>query len=417
MAVATIVKVVVVGVVLSVGGVIPSAAVAEDHPYCSSGDLLPFLEAGSNDSTVVGDEALPTHKIWRLNVPGSASSNLYKRVLQGEQQTWRQRLHRQRPPAPLNESDASGVDDGRGSDTRCGFRLRLRGCSASEFRERASFLETSKQVQHADYKHLHDVFMPRWIADPPRQKLISMTMVRDPFFWFMRTFEKKSRSTKNSNLTFMFAPTWRQRNLTTRPDTEVSIHEFAEKAFWKWNVFSRTLAGNFSGGKILSNKLDNDNITLATARALNAEVKDGRSSAMLELAQTRLLGMSFFGIFERIQDTMDLLAHSMCWDPDQLGFTRRLQRESFPALDPERAAEDPEAAIALINANNALDRRLYDFALRVFNERVQAMRDDQSAGIVCRFLDTGCYIEREEVVSTLLTTKDNGSSVSIKDDL
>eukprot|EP00750_Incisomonas_marina_P001165 INCI10960.1.p1 GENE.INCI10960.1~~INCI10960.1.p1 ORF type:complete len:226 (+),score=49.49 INCI10960.1:641-1318(+) len=224
--------------------------------------------------------------------------------------------------------------------------------------------------------------------------------------------KKKSRSLKQSQLTFMFAPTWRQRNLTTRPDTEVSIHEFAEKAFWKWNVFSRTLAGNFSGGKVLSNKLDNDNITLAAARALNDEVKDG-SSAMLALAQARLLDMSFFGIFERIQDTMDLLAHSMCWDPDQLDFTRRMQREIFPALDPKHT-EDPSATIALINANNALDRRLYDFAVNIFNERVQAMRDDQSAGIVCRFLDSGCYIEREEVPTLL---KKHGSSGSTKDDL
>lgn len=42
---------------------------------------------------------------------------------------------------------------------------------------------------------------------------------------------------------------------------------------------------------------------------------------------------------------------------------------------------------------HSLIRRLYEFASSLFEERVQQMREDKLNGIICRYIDTGCYVE------------------------
>jgi len=212
---------------------------------------------------------------------------------------------------------------------------------------------------------------------------------------FMRTYDKKSRPHGVNEKTFMFVPTWRKRNVTKLPDAEVPISEFAEKAFWKWNIFSRALTGNYSGGKLLNKFIENDNITREIAHRLNEEVRSG-NSATLDLAKERLLSMSFFGIFELIEESMQLLAHTMCWDYTGLDFKKRLHKEQFPELErkPNGDPEQTEATIALIEKNNALDRELYSFARSVFEQRVADMNKDKSQNIICRFANSNCHIRR-----------------------
>jgi uncharacterized membrane protein YgcG len=457
---------------------------------------------------------VPTHKIWRLNVPGSASSNLFKTILRGIAQPWRVRLH------GLASRGGSGTGDGVAAATAdaaaastiaaaaavaadespkivrpppsCGFELRLRGCAAEDFRALASHSHPAEQRQHADFKHLTNVFAPRWLRDTrvhaepePGQRLLTMTMIRDPLAHFMRTFEKKSGGT------FMFAPTWRLRNVTVLPDAAVPASEFAAKAFWKWNVFARALAGNFSGdGLILSRHLADNDITEEAARAMNDEVlrprprtrrrrttmrrsgddagdnnntgdddgsgssdngggggelqdddeytdegadedaaaadNEGGSSPLLELAKQRLLGMSFFGLFERLDESMELLAHKMCWDHGALEFRKRTQRTALDALavavavrptsvsvlggEPEE--DDAAAVAATIERNNAVDRALYAFAARVFDAHLRAMRADRDErGVVCRFLDTGCFVERVAINTNAASAASDGNNM------
>lgn len=36
-------------------------------------------------------------------------------------------------------------------------------------------------------------------------------------------------------------------------------------------------------------------------------------------ARSRLLSMTFFGLFERLEESMALLAHTFCWEPPSQG--------------------------------------------------------------------------------------------------
>lgn len=67
------------------------------------------------------------------------------------------------------------------------------------------------------------------------------------------------------------------------------------------------------------------------AEAINEEASSTDSSDLVNLAKQRLADMSFFGLFERLEDSMELLAHTMCWDFEGFEFQkqdRRHKRES-----------------------------------------------------------------------------------------
>ena len=136
-------------------------------------DLLAFLEAASDQTTAAGLNdngggnanaviVVPTHKIWRLNVPGSASNNLHSAVQKGMSQTWAQRLQH-------SDSD----DDVR--ETRS--TVQLHGCNAEFFRSAASVTRTAPQSQHADYSHLLQRFIPRHVG-PSESLLVSFFVVK-----------------------------------------------------------------------------------------------------------------------------------------------------------------------------------------------------------------------------------------------
>ena len=118
-------------------------------------DRLPlaFLEEGSADDTAPLDVRVPAHKLWRLNVPGSASNNLLHAVEKGQEQPWKQRLQ-VRDNLVCDETNA---DD---PHAHCSYDFVLRGCDAATFRSVATSVKTASQSQHADYSHLHARFIP-----------------------------------------------------------------------------------------------------------------------------------------------------------------------------------------------------------------------------------------------------------------
>mgnify|MGYP000509775795 FL=1 len=141
---------------------------------CGANDIHTCPEAGffaklsaATDSPLSSVQALepnavPSHKIWRLNVPGSASSNLHEAILEGEKQSWQKRLQ---------------IDNHTEGD--CEHELVLHGCDVETLQVEASFLRTARQSQHADYSHLDDRFIRRHMRntfvhkDPvPNQKLL-----------------------------------------------------------------------------------------------------------------------------------------------------------------------------------------------------------------------------------------------------
>ena len=91
-------------------------------------------------------------------MPGSASNNLHKMVMRGVKQSWQQRLLqtdflRQRHKSLLKEAEEANM---------CPVDLIVNElCNVNSFRSMASFLDTAKQSQHADYSHLERRFLVR----------------------------------------------------------------------------------------------------------------------------------------------------------------------------------------------------------------------------------------------------------------
>lgn len=52
-----------------------------------------------------------------------------------------------------------------------------------------------------------------------------MTMVRDPFDHFVRSYDKKAKPAHDTEKRFLFAPTWSERGVSEVPEAEVPISE------------------------------------------------------------------------------------------------------------------------------------------------------------------------------------------------
>ena len=97
-------------------------------------------------------------------------------------------------------------------------------------------------------------------------------------------------------------------------------------------------------------------------RKLNLLPDDER----LTLAKIHLEGLAFFGLKERFDDSMQLLAYTFCWrEFKKYDTLNTAPSDSKPPLSPEvRAA---------LEAGNALDMQLYQYACELFDYRFQHM--------------------------------------------
>jgi hypothetical protein len=93
----------------------------------------------------------------------------------------------------------------------------------------------------------------------------------------------------------------------------------------------------------------------------------GNDRALLDLAKQRLEQCAFFGITERMQDSMSLLSYAMGFYPDF----------SLPHLNVAgnrpAASEISAETIDAIKAITGIDQELYDWAGQVFEERFRLM--------------------------------------------
>ena len=180
-----------------------------------------------------GAEELP-HQILRLNVPGTASRYVHQALRSGLEQPIFQRFH----------SCHSGLPHGQG---RC-LRLELDGCSETDFQDSVLNVELLQQRQHTNYAQLLQRFQTTATSF---QRNITISFLRDPVEHFVRSFEKKTNHPDPLKRVFQFAASWKERGITNLSDSQVSLQLYTEEAFWRWNMFTRSLAGNFSSGYLV----------------------------------------------------------------------------------------------------------------------------------------------------------------------
>ena len=96
----------------------------------------------------------------------------------------------------------------------------------------------------------------------------------------------------------------------------------------------------------------------------------------LDLAKQRLESFAFFGLTEKMWESILLLCYSFGWRPPDL-----LPVLNVAPVTETSPSEYPEAAIDAIKERNSLDIQLYQWAEKLFNDRIREMEISLSNGV------------------------------------
>lgn len=111
-------------------------------------------------------------------------------------------------------------------------------------------------------------------------------------------------------------------------------------------------------------------LTLVNCYDTKSMDKETRERIMLESAKRNLKGMAFFGLKERMLESQWMFEQIF-----DLKFTKRLADWS---KSKSNGTEISDAQMAIIRQHNQLDLELYDYAVTLFNKRMEMLK--QTAG-------------------------------------
>ena len=233
--------------------------------------------------------------------------------------------------------------------------------------------------------------------------VVTVHVLREPVTWLWRTLMR-----------FSYMPVEGAARRGSRTASGATLRGRARgepvSAWLDRNPFAWNMQAQFLAGRP---RFD-CNRTLAAARN-DADPEGLLPRAEAELADEAALA---FGLFERLEDSAGLIAHALCLPKATLvaGVRRgdgrrpavedpRGAREPRPRRAPPRAPRGPRRGAGAAGAGGAepyhgavldaderariaarmrLDRELYGYAARLFDDRVARMRRDEAAGATCR---------------------------------
>ena len=111
-----------------------------------------------------------------------------------------------------------------------------------------------------------------------------------------------------------------------------------------------------------------------------AQNEQGVEAPDFKLAVQRLERMPYFSIFERMEESVELLCFTFCYDCSKLGFEYK----------PKKRKDIPSDVVKEVGTYNTLDMALYKHANELFSQRIQWMREAKADGITCDLLMSGC---------------------------
>ena len=210
----------------------------------------------------------------------------------------------------------------------------------------------------------------------------------------------------------------------------LSFGEWIEKATWRSNQMTRWL-GRIDQDKSIwhSNNMVQSPPGYETfddsyVMGQNSLVAHGQESELLERAWQRLQKMAWFGVFDRLRESYDLLSFTFCRD----GFERKIfyEEEKNTAtgkdllrfmrddrkggLDKSTTDEELDRFETLITERNQLDILLLERANKLLDERLDQMREMMSRGVKCYFL------RRIEVTCDANTMSSDKKATSAQED-
>ena len=104
--------------------------------------------------------------------------------------------------------------------------------------------------------------------------------------------------------------------------------------------------------------------------------EEGLNSDLYKVARQRMESLAHISIFERMEESMELLCWTFCWNEDEIPFEYKrpggIKREEL----------SPEEREAFEKYHN-IDLQLYQDALELFDKRYEEMKAQKAQGIIC----------------------------------
>lgn len=385
-------------------------------------------EAWSDEFAVTLGEIFDSEKatvVWRLAFPGTASSSLRDWLTRASQTLPLYRLAScatptlvdcaRAPPYIPGMAEAlakAGVEaEGAGEGGR--REPALAGEAARQTALQAFQWTAGKHLKLQDYEQHMSLARKREgvervqapAAEEARQDhTLVATMLREPGQYAKRTFfnqfEVVASTAESMRRRYCSVPLsakmilfdWAFEERTQRMLNETSLAEWIDLAHWRWNYFTRGLADDYEDTLWLRCEAD-DPTTRDEALAKNMPLEE-EGASLLVRAQQALMGMAFFGIYDRLAESVELLSFTFCWDVSKTGFAwkQAIGLDGMPAEEHVERGEQVLSAeeLAVLQQRNRLDTQLFQFADLEFERRVQAMRSWKAQGFACRDYASEC---------------------------
>jgi len=205
---------------------------------------------------------------------------------------------------------------------------------------------------------------------------------RDPSVYHKKLFVE-SANRYHDNVKFDFAFT----SYANRSVDDLTFSEYMDTAFWRWNLFARGFYGDLGRNSFITAVASDVTITREHAEQT---VKEGLKSDVYKIAYEKMHELTHIGIFERMEDSIELLCWTLCWDCDNVDFTFDPSRIGRVIKDPL-----PDDEQRIFEKYNNIDIQLYKDANDLFEQRFQEMKKQKARGYICD-LRRSCLIELQD---------------------
>lgn len=168
---------------------------------------------------------------------------------------------------------------------------------------------------------------------------------------------------------------------TGREVSEVTIEEWLEKAYWRWNIFNTMFVGRSLQLIIMKTK----DIAFTRDEMIEWNAQGTASDFYQEAVAYLTKPTLYFGIFEEITDSWELFGHTTCV-PEQYRTTRKIER-------PKTGRDLSPEVQQLVQKYHALDLLLYEYGVELFHQRVKQMNQEKAQGYRCMFMGCGLHCD------------------------
>ena len=199
---------------------------------------------------------------------------------------------------------------------------------------------------------------------------------RDPLAYHTKLYYESVRSNK-MKFDFVFF------NVTEYSSfEELSFTKYVSAAHWRWNLFSRGLYGDLPRHSFIT-MTESDASGSGRSEAERRQ-QESVNSTLYQVAKARMLQLAHIGIFERMEESIELLCWTFCWKQSSIPF-------AYSRNNNGRDFEITADMNSTIQKYHNIDVQLYQDAVNEFEKRIADMRRMKEQGFLCH-LRRSCLV-------------------------